>query len=282
MRILITGAAGVVGKALHRYLSYRGHYIIAVDLISSDKVVALDLRQKAVVRRFIKQQMPELIIHTAAIKDLVFCQQHEKKARQTNYSATENLVHACVGLDVFFIYFSSDYVFGKYDKLWAETDILCPSTQYGRDKAACERLIQEKLSHYAIIRTAQLYGFSGDFIHLLQHSLTLKRTFMAFANLINCPTWIEDVLMMVDNIIQYQHRGIFHCVGLEALSRYQYACEIAQILALEQAYIQAVDLDFSQDIRPPVVRLDGSATYAKLQCIPNTLQHNLHLIKNRK
>ncbi len=278
MRILITGAAGIVGKALSVYLAQHGYAIIPVDLSGSSKVIELDLRHKAAVLELIKQQAPDLIIHTAAIKDLVFCQQQPDIAHQTNYTVTETLVHACAKANIFFLFLSSDYVFGKNDQDWCETDTPCPNTQYGKDKLACEQLIQAHLSNYAIIRTAQLYGFSGDFVHLLRQTLRTKQTFMAYANLVNCPTWIRDLMIMVEKIIMQQHSGIFHCVGLQALSRYQYACEIAQALALDSGYIQGIELDFSRDIRPPVVRLDGAATYAKLQYHPKTLQQNLSLI----
>ena len=286
MRILITGAAGVIGKALHVYLHNNGHHIIAVDLVDSYDVIRLDLRNKTEVVHFIEKHSPRSIIHLAAIKDLVFCEQHKKMTHNTNYAVTETIVNICLKFNIHLIFFSSDYVFGHSEQAWRETDTPCPNTQYGKDKAACEQLIQQKLSHYAIIRTAQLYGFTGDFIDLVRTALNSQQRFQAFSNLVNCPTWIKDMLIMLNKIIQPQHNGIFHCVGLQAMSRYQYACEIAKALALDTAYIQAVELDFKQDIRPSIVHLDGAATYAKLQYYPKTLQHNLRCLslnqQNRK
>lgn len=82
---------------------------------------------------------------------------------------------------------------------------------------------------------------------------------------------------MLNKIILRGDRGIFHCVGLEPMSRYQYACEVAEVFALDVSLIKAVNLDFLVDIRPPRVRLSGIYTYDYLQFYPGTLKDNLPL-----
>ncbi len=273
MRILITGAAGAIGKQLSNYLCVAGHQIIPV--VRRDGLIAADLRDEAAVFRLIKYHTPDLIVHLAALTNIRFCEQHKAIAHATNYRITEILTSVCADSGTRLIFFSTDYVFGKYDHFWQEADRPCPTTQYGIDKAASEQLIQARLSNYAIVRTAQLYGFDGDFVSLVSKALSAQQSFIAFANLINCPTWIGDLLPMVNKIINDGRQGIFHCVGSEALSRYQYACEIASALGLDTAYIQAVNLDFSTDIRPPVVRLNGASTYATLQVHPGRVRDNL-------
>lgn len=275
MRILITGAGGAIGKKLCQYLCEIGHEIIPV--VRRDGAICADLRDEATVFRLVKAYAPDVIVHLAALTNLRFCEQHKEASRATNVGITEILTRACSDFGTRMIFFSSDYVFGKYDHFWREQDAPCPTTQYGIDKAASERLIQERLSNYAIVRTAQLYGVAGDFVSLVCKALTSHQAFIAFANLVNCPTWIGDLLPMLNKIINHGHQGIFHCVGPEAMSRYHYACEIAKAFALDSAYIQAVNLDFSKDIRPPVVRLNGASTYETLQVYPRRLQDNLPL-----
>jgi dTDP-4-dehydrorhamnose reductase len=277
MRILITGAAGVIGKKLSEYLCETGHQIIPVDIVPCNRVISADLRDEAIVFCLVKEYAPNLILHLAALKNLRFCEQNKEIARATNYGITEILTRACLEFETRMIFFSSDYVFGKYDHFWQEADSPCPTTQYGIDKAASEWLIRERLSNYAIVRTAQLYGFVGDFVSLVCEALDSHQETVAFANLVNCPTWIGDLFTMVNKIINHDSQGIFHCVGSEPMSRYQYACEIAKAFALDSSYIQAVNLDFSSDIRPPVVRLNGTSTYEILQVHPGRLKDNLSL-----
>jgi len=277
MRILVTGAGGMLGRTLSKSLSAVGHEIIPVSLTESDGIIAADLRNEATVFRLFQEHAPDLILHLAALTNIRFCEQNKEAARATNYGITEILTRACTECSARLIFFSTDYVFGKHDRLWQEEDSPCPTTQYGIDKAASERLIQERLSDYAIVRTAQVYGFNGDFVSLVAQALTAHQPFTAFANLANCPTWIGDLFPMINTIIQHGRRGVFHCVGPEAISRYQFACEIAKAFGLDTASIQAVNLDFATDRRPPVVRLNGTSTYEMLQVYPRKVKENLPL-----
>lgn len=275
MRILITGAGGAIGRKLSHYLCETGHQIIPV--VRHDGDIFGDLREEATVFRLIKAYAPDLIVHLAALTNLRICEQDKAASRATNVGITEILTRACSDYGIRMIFFSSDYVFGRYDYFWQETDSPCPTTQYGIDKAASERLVQERLSNYAIVRTAQVYGFSGDFVSLVARGLGARQKFPAFANLANCPTWIGDLLPLVHKIIDDGRQGIFHCVGPETMSRYQFACEIANALRLDTTFIQAVNLDFSTDIRPPIVRLNGAFTYEMLQIYPGNVKENLPL-----
>ena len=277
MNILITGAAGRVGKSLGHYLNKAGHKVVAVDIVKQDGIVAADLQDEAVVFELVRTYAPDLILHLAALTNLQFCEQNKEASHATNYAMTEILVKVCARLGIGMVFFSSDYVFGKYDQFWKESDPVCPTTQYGIDKAASESLIQRSLSDYAIIRTAQLYGFTGDFVSLVRKTLTSQQKFTAFANLVNCPTWVGDLFPMLNEIIMEKHRGIFHCVGPEAMSRYTYACAVAEVFALNLAAVEPVYLDFAKAIYPPVVRLDGASTYKKLGVYPGKLKDNLKL-----
>jgi len=275
MKIFISGAAGVVGKSLSDYLHKAGHQIIGVDIINSDNTIYADLRDENSIFELVSEYNPEIILHLASIKNLNYCENNKAETHLTNYGVTEILTRVCLAHKIRLIFFSSDYVFGKYDRFWREVDTPCPTTQYGIDKAESEKLIQNTLCDFAIIRTAQIYGFPGDFVSLVYQTLNSHQTFTTYSNLINCPTWIGDISIMLNKIIQYNKQGIFHCVGLEALSRYQFANEIAEVFSLEKSHIVAENLDFSTDIRPPIVRLNGAYTYNFLQVYPGKLKKNI-------
>lgn len=271
----MTGATGAIGMRLSQYLQKEGYQVIPVGFTSRKNITSVDLRNELAVFQLLESCTPDLLIHLAALTNIRFCEQNKAASWETNYKITRLLTQACAQYNVRMIFFSSDYVFGKYDRLWTENDVPCPVNQYGRDKAAAERFVQANLSNSAIIRTAQLYGIPGDLVELVRMTLSSQEKFAAFANLINCPTWIKDLFKMVSIIIHHDYQGVFHCAGPEAVSRYQYACKIADSLALDPSRIKALNLDFSSDIRPPIVRLNSSSTYDRLQFRAGQLDDNL-------
>lgn len=275
MRVLLTGAAGVVGRGLWSHLRERQIDVIAVDIAEFPDVVRTDLRDGKAVLSLLEKYRPNVLLHLAANKNVFFCEENREVAHAVNYSMTETIAKACATTGVRMVFFSSDYVFGAEDRIWKETNIPCPTTQYGRDKAAAEAFICKHLSDYTIVRTAGLYGFPGDLTHVVRSALSKGEVFNAFSNLISCPTWTGDLFAMLDSILDNHRTGIFHCVGPEALSRFNYACRAAAVFGLNRSLVKAEVLDFSKDIRPPALRLDGSCTYKALGLFPGTLESNL-------
>lgn len=275
MKLLVTGAAGHIGQCLTQFLKKSGHQVIGVDVKEHPDCLLVDLTDKVKLVRLIESFHPEIILHLAAITDIRFCETHMDEVKQINYGITEFVIEACSKRNIRMMYFSTDYVFGKFDRLWKEDDPTCPVTIYGQHKAECEALIQRKLTKYSIIRTAQLYGYEGDFIHLIRNSIEQLKGFKAIENLVNCPTWIVDLFKMLQVIIDQGHSGIFHCIGPEPVSRFEFALAISKAFKIDAAFIQAVKIDFSVDVRPSVVRLDGTRTYRKLNYFPKSLNQNL-------
>jgi dTDP-4-dehydrorhamnose reductase len=279
MRVLLTGAAGVVGRELWRHLRERKIDVIATDIAEFPDVVRADLRNAEAVCGLMEKAQPDVLLHLAANKNVFFCEENPAVAHDVNYRMSETLARACANSGVRMVFFSSDYVFGAEDRMWRETDIPCPTTQYGRDKASSEAFICRHLANYAIIRTAGLYGFSGDLTHVVRSALSKGDSFKAFSNLVNCPTWTGDLFAMLDSILGNRPTGVFHCVGPEALSRFDYACRVAAAFGLDGSLVQAETLDFSKDIRPPSLRMDGSATFKALGVFPGRLEDNLMRVK---
>ena len=92
MNIIITGAAGKVGKSLGYYLSAAGHEIVAVDIVRQDGMVAADLQDEAVVFELVRTHAPDVILHLAALTNLELCEQNKAASHATNYAMTEVLV----------------------------------------------------------------------------------------------------------------------------------------------------------------------------------------------
>jgi dTDP-4-dehydrorhamnose reductase len=91
-----------------------------------------------------------------------------------------------------------------------------------------------------------------------------RETFEAFENLINCPTYMGDLCGAVARLLEHRQNGIFHCVGPEAMSRYDYAFRVAEAFHLPTSQVVKGTLDLEADCRPASLRLDGRSTWKNL------------------
>lgn len=282
MNVLISGGSGKIGTKLFKSLRKNLDLTVkSVDISNSSDVELLDLNDRNLTIEYIEKYHPDIIIHLAGTKDISFCEKEPEIAKQINFGITQNLIMICRINKIKLIYFSTDYVFPSSNKHWVESDPPAPETQYGETKYSCESLIKQKLDDYAIIRTSQVYGVEGDFVDLVLTTLNAKDEFYAFNNLINCPTFISDLITMVNRIIIEKHKGVFHCVGPEALSRFQFAEIIAKEFNLEPTQIIPINLDLNKDVRPSCVILNGELTYSILNVYPNDLIYNLKILPHK-
>ena len=111
MKVLVTGASGLLGKKVISVLSDE-HAVGGVHLnVEVPNSKPLDITNQIEVANFIKLYTPEVIVHTAAISDANYCEENQEIAWSVNVEGTRNLVMAAKLGNAKFIYISSDYVF---------------------------------------------------------------------------------------------------------------------------------------------------------------------------
>jgi dTDP-4-dehydrorhamnose reductase len=250
MKVLITGAAGTVGSGLVRRLRDSGFDIVGVDRKEAPGLLCADLLDARWAGSLFEEHDFDAVVHLAANKNVADCEKNPHAAHRVNYEMSARLADLCEAHGVGMIFLSSDYVFGAEDRLWREEDDPRPTTQYGRDKAAAERYLLSCLSSISVVRTAGLYGFPGDLVSVVRSVLGRGETFEAFENLINCPTYMGDLCGAVARLLEHRQNGIFHCVGPEAMSRYDYAFRVAEAFHLPTSQVVKGTLDIEADCRP--------------------------------
>jgi dTDP-4-dehydrorhamnose reductase len=154
MTWLIAGGSGQLGIAVSQELGDRGLLFNAWS--SKD----LDITRGPIVRDFVSDLSPKVIINCAAWTDVDGAETNELEATRVNGDGAENLAIAAKNCGAKLIHISTDYVFsGESNSPWQTGDAVNPQSAYGRTKAAGEsRVLENYRENSSIVRTAWLYS----------------------------------------------------------------------------------------------------------------------------
>ena len=154
MTWLITGGSGQLGIAVSQELGERGLLFHAWS--SKD----LNITQGPIVRDFVSDLAPKVIINCAAWTDVDGAETNEREASRVNGDGAENLALAAKNSGAKLIHVSTDYVFsGESKNSWQVDDRINPQSAYGRTKAdGDERVLSAYPENSSIVRTAWLYS----------------------------------------------------------------------------------------------------------------------------
>lgn len=220
MKVLVTGANGMLGQDLCPILEDVGAFVIETD------VDTLDITNGVVVKNVLTDVRPDLVIHCAAYTNVDKAEEDFETAYKINALGTENLAKSCNELDIPIVYISTDYVFdGAEKKLLNPDSCTNPINNYGKTKLAGENAIQKYCKKYYIARTSWLYGIHGKNFVETMLSLKDKEELKVVDDQIGCPTWTVELANGILKLLQKPY-GIYHVCGSGQTSWYGFAKEI--------------------------------------------------------
>jgi len=232
-RFIVTGASGLLGRAVMRVFSRS--YIVEGWAnrrpANLEKVNLLD--EKEVVAAF-QNFRPRVLIHAAAERWPDAMERNREQAWALNVDVTENLAKLADSEGVFFFFISTDYVFDGLSPPYSEQDAPKPLNFYAESKVEAERRIGRLRSRTCILRIPILYGPSTDIeessITVLLKSLRDPKGEEVFFDDrdIRYPTLTSDVAEAIGFLVEKSGAGIFHYTAEEPFTKYGMAVEIAR------------------------------------------------------
>lgn len=235
MKILIIGKTGQLGSALLNDALALGHDVLApskeeLNIIDEDSFLNAMIHYK-----------PEVVINTAAFHNVPLCEIEPVKAFQSNCIAVKRMAEISNEFNVWFVSFSTDYVFsGEKRKPYIESDTPGPLQMYGLSKLAGE---YGALSYNKsiIIRTCGLYGVQGatskggNFVdNRINDSKQNVRIEISNDQTVS-PTYAGDLSKAVLQLIAppSKESGIYHLVNEGYCTWYEFTKEIFDLLGID-------------------------------------------------
>jgi dTDP-4-dehydrorhamnose reductase len=207
VRILVTGAAGMLGSDLVPHLSRR-HDVIGVDM-------EVDVTDSRAVSECVREVAPQAIFHLAAWTDVDAAQGREAEASAVNARGSGNVATAAHEAGAALVLPSTDYVFdGAGGRPYAEDDAPNPLGAYGRTKLAgeCAALAAHPLGT-RVARTAWLYGAAGsNFVDTMRRLGAEREEVSVVGDQEGSPTWTRDLAPALEELLAHPP-GVYHTAG---------------------------------------------------------------------
>ena len=258
MKVLITGGAGLLGRALVEVAPEAQRVEITwhherPDRVDGVKQHRCDLTQSLAFFTLAERRRPDLVIHTA----------YSRSDHVATVDMTSEVATTCHSLGVPLVHVSSDVIFDGAAAPYAESAAPAPLHAYGRAKARCEAIVTENCPEATIVRTSLILApdASDGTSAWLVEALRQGQRPTLFHDEYRCPIWANDLARLIWEVVNLgpdERSGVWHLVGPDRLSRVELGVAIAERCGLDASLIASDSSDSLGEPRPKDLTLTST------------------------
>ncbi|CAH1778051.1 unnamed protein product [Owenia fusiformis] len=273
-RVLITGASGLLGRAIFReFTALQSWETLGLAFSRCGaNLKKVDLTKEAEVVAVIQDFKPNVIIHSAAERRPDVVEKQEDKTKALNVTATQTICREAAKVGAFVMYLSTDYVFDGTSPPHKVTDEPNPLNKYGISKLEGEKTVREASADNIVLRVPILYGtiesLSESAVTILFKQVRDTSTPCKMDDLLRrFPTHCDDVAFVIRQLAEKRMQdpsltGVFHWSGDENMTKYDMSLVMGEIFGISTNHIEA-------DKNPP----KGAPRPENAQLDPSRLEH---------
>ena len=257
MKVLITGANGMVARATAEYCRRVGDEVAALPRNE------MDISDITSVRRAMEKHRPDAVINCAAYTNVDGAESEADRAYAANVLGVENLAASACQVDACFITISTDYVFdGAKNGFYTQRDTPRPQGVYAVTKRQGELAAMQSNGRTVVVRTGWIYGEGGtNFLSVMHEMMAEGKTVKAIRDSFGTPTFAMDLAKRLRQLAELDMPAIFHVTNAgPGTSFLGFAQKIAAVGGFDPRLIEAVSKD---DLKRPAPRPASS----KIACL---------------
>jgi dTDP-4-dehydrorhamnose reductase len=256
MKVLITGAGGMLGSDVMLAAENAGHEVTGYDHSGLDVTGSERLRRRMNIDR------PDMVINCAAWTDVDGAESQEQQAFEVNATGAGNVAAAAEEAGSKVLHVSTDYVFnGGKSGPYVETDLPAPLSAYGRSKLAGEQATVEANRRSFVVRTAGLFGIGGpNFVDTMLR-LGQGGEVLVVHDQVSSPTYTWHLAYGLIRLLDSDAFGLHHMAAAGSCTWYEFAREIFECAGMEVATMGAT----SEMLARPAARPANSALASQNQ-----------------
>jgi dTDP-4-dehydrorhamnose reductase len=230
MRMLITGAGGMLGHDVREAAARLGHEPIARSRAQ------LDITDAAAVRAAVRAARPEVVINCAAWTNVDGAEADRAGAQAVNAQGAGQVAAQAAAVGAWTIHVSTDYVFdGTKRAAYLESDPTGPRSVYGETKLAGERAVAAAAGErHTIVRSAWLFGVAGPCFPATMLRLAKERDELTVVDdQVGCPTFTGHLAEALVALAGDPISGVVHVAAGGECSWWAFAREIVAAAGVE-------------------------------------------------
>jgi len=257
MKILITGANGMVAKATAKHCQSIGDEIVAVMRQE------LDIADKDAVLEIFKREKFDAVINCAAFTDVDGAETNQQVCLEANVEGVENLALGAREIDCAFVTISTDYVFdGAKEGFYTQRDTPNPQGFYAQSKLEGETRARNANARSIIVRSGWIYGHGGtNFLSVMDKLLADGKSIKAIYDSYGTPTFANDLAKRLRELAELDLPCIFHVTNAgEGTSYKGFAEKICELKGFDVNLLESASAD---SLKRPAPRPKSS----KLACL---------------
>jgi dTDP-4-dehydrorhamnose reductase len=257
LKVLVTGARGLVGRAVEEYCSSIGDSVFSYDHQS------LDIADRDRVMGTLTNDKPEVVINCAAWTDVDGCELDAQRAFAANAHGPENLANASRAINAGLVTISTDYVFkGDKEGFYTQRDQPDPQSVYAASKLEGEHRAQLAYARTIVVRTGFVFGVGGtNFLSTVTNRASRGEKLKAIGDAYGTPTYASDLGRRLRELAQLDLPGVFHVVNAgEGTSFEEFARAALDLAGYASTSLETVAMD---SLKRPASRPRNS----RLKCL---------------
>jgi len=301
MRLLVIGGSGLLGfkvaqLAMKEFETFATYNFRPVELEGCDSF-KLDKTDRNDTSALLKKIRPDVVIDTAALHNVDYCETHQEEAWKVNVDGTRNVADACRDVKAKMVFISTDYVFDGKKGIYKEGDTPHPLHYYAKTKVEGENVVKSAGINYAIARPSVIYGWnpselaglrsssgkSVNFVIWVIDKLKRKEEISIVTDQYSSPTLADNLAEVLLVLSKSEKQGIYHTAGKTCLSRFNFAKKIAEVFDLDGKLVKPVTSDKFKQIaeRPKRCCLNVSKAEKELDVRFLSVEEGLTLMKEQ-
>lgn len=243
--LVVTGASGLLGASVLRSAvelgwETTGLYHRHVMRGQKMRVAQVDLTDGPATRKLLSDLRPAAIVHCAAASHVDWCEDHPQQAEAINVQASAVLAEAASTLNARLVYVSTDSVFDGKRGDYVETDEAAPLNVYAKSKFRGEQETMRRHPSAMVVRVS-IYGWNAQdkesLAEWVLRRLQEGRDVPGFTDVYFTPILVNDLVPVLFAMLQHELTGLYHVVGSERVSKFEFARKVAATFGFDPARV---------------------------------------------